>query len=81
MERGRTEATDERDELVVHWLDYKSISPFRLSLDQRGVLSLVLALGTGAPKLQQLDRYVSSNVHVVLAPGGASCVMKWLGEA
>jgi len=27
MKRGRTEATDERDELVIHWLDYKSTSP------------------------------------------------------
>jgi len=46
------------------------------------VLSLPvgLTLGTGASKLLQLDRYVSLNVHVVLAPGGASCAMKWLGE-
>ena len=39
-----------------------------------------LTLGTGASKLLQLDRYVSLNVHVVLAPGGTSCAMKWLGE-
>ena len=36
--------------------------------------------GYGSFKLQQLDGYISLNVHVVLAPGGASCAMKWLGE-
>ena len=39
MERGRTEATDERDELVIHWLNYKSTSPL-LSMDRWVVLGL-----------------------------------------
>ena len=82
MKRGRTEATDERDELVIHWLDYKSTSPLGLSMDRWVVLSLPVSvtLGTGSSKLLQLDKYLSLNVHVVLALGGASCVMKWLGE-
>jgi len=40
MERGRTEATDERDELVIHMLNYKSTSPLGLSMDRRVVLGL-----------------------------------------
>ena len=39
MKRGQTEAMDERDELVIHWLDYKSTSPFGLSMDRWVVLT------------------------------------------